>query len=79
MPTDYPQGLTAVQLETVRAPCISENKLIIPASLDSRCPHAIMYLLPSPTDETEEEKKQELRKLCPERTGWVESGRNRGF
>ena len=46
-----------MELEAVKATCISEHRLMIIASLDSRCPCAIFYLLSSPTDKTEIEKK----------------------
>jgi len=50
-----------MELEAVKATCISEHRLMIIASLDSRCPCAIFYLLSSPTDKTEIEKKIKMR------------------
>ena len=59
--THKPREKMSLTLETVKATCISENKPVILASLDSRCPCAIFYLLSSPTDKTEIEKKIKMR------------------
>lgn len=69
-----------MELETVKATCISENKLVILASLDSRCPCAIFYLLSSPTDKREKKKiKTRLMKTMSGENEVVEGDRNRSF
>lgn len=61
-----------MELETVKATCISENKPVILASLDSRCPCAIFYLLSSPTDKRE--KKTIKTRLMKTMSGENEVG-----